>query len=173
MVMSAFGSANQGMSEWNLGKKTWHETKRQMALKEIQSAEEVRLMQNRLDELVGAQTAKYGSAGVKLEGSPMDIINATQREGLSEIEYKKMLDLAQIAEMRRAGRLAKKAGGVAASGALMSGIGNFAGSMEKIFSMGLAGETGQQGWAMKNPATGRVSRSNAGGGFNWWSLLGS
>ena len=163
------GSMSSGMTSYKMGKESWKQAKREMFYKETQSAEEVLRMEMSLEEIKGTQKAKYGASGVTSEGTPMDVMLATEREGRREIEYKKLMDFYQLLEMRKAGRLAKKAGQYALWGGIAGAVGSL-GSMGAS-AAGYTGDQGGSAYKSKSPQSGQRS-GGSGGGFNYWSLLG-
>jgi len=118
------GTMASGMTSYEQGKQTWHNTVRQMAEQEIVDAETTRRMENQLSGLEGTQAARYGASGVEMEGSPADVMLATEREGRQGIAYKEMMDQTKLLEMRKAGRQAKKAGQMALWGSIAGTVGN-------------------------------------------------
>lgn len=176
--MSSLGTMSTGMTEYNKSKYAWHTTRREMAYKTVQSAEEVRQMENELAEIEGVQKTRYAASGVRTdEGSPMDVQLATLREGRHQIEFKKAMDAAEIFEMRKAGRLQKKAGQMALWGSIATTVGNTASSVfANIAGQGQAAGSPFDSLAsskMKNPVSGKMGAGGGSGGFNFFSLLGS
>lgn len=172
MITSAVGSWSQGYTSYKMGAEQWHQARREMAYKNIQSAEEVRQMENELAEIEGQQKSRYGASGVKMEGSPADVMLATEREGRHQIEYKQMMDRFQVMEIRRAGRLAKKAGQMAfISGAFLGG-GQAAGGIGSALSKSGSPFDSLASSKMKSPYSGKMGAGGGSGGFNFLSLLG-
>jgi len=122
-IMGTFGSASSAMTSYQAGKAQNKLAQREATYKEVQSAEEARRMENELATLGGVQKTRYAASGVRTdEGSPMDVMLQTQREGQREIEFKKLMDAVQASEIRKAGKLAEKAGGYGALGSLFTGL---------------------------------------------------
>jgi hypothetical protein len=131
-VMGSIGSFSQGMTQYQAGKEQMRTAKRQSYYKMAQSKAEVAKMEADLSKLQGTQKARYGASGVKMEGSPMDVMLATEREGRNTIAYKKLMDMAQVQELLRAGKLAQRAGGMAALGSTISGFSNIGSGAYKM-----------------------------------------
>jgi hypothetical protein len=89
-------------------------------------------MRRQLEELKGEQQAKYAASGVKTtEGSPMDVMIATERMGQEAIFERGLWAHIEAAFMKKAGRLIKRA-------ATMSNI-----TSAFSFGMNAAGQIGQ------------------------------
>lgn len=155
-MSSWFGGFTSGVTSWEQGKEQWKQAKRSMQYQEEswaaqneysqrKSAEETRREENRLAEILGTQKAAYGASGVKTtEGSPMDVMLATEREGNNQIAYRSYMEqfqrdyeqamhMHQLYETQQAGRLAKKAGAYAMYGSWMAGTGQVGSSIGNYF----------------------------------------
>ena len=175
-----------GMTEYYKGKEAWRQTKREMGYQRLQSAEEVRRMENELEEIKGVEKTQYAASGVRTdEGSPMDVMLDTEREGRYRISFKKFMDAAQLFEMRKAGRLQKRAGEMALWGSAASvmgqiiatAVGGLAGGAAGAMAGSMSGQGTSSGsdYQMRSPFGRRYSSfgRGSGGGFNYWSLLGN
>ncbi len=177
MSVGGFANAGQAMTAWNEGKEQWHITRKEMAMKVLENQIENEQIENRIKELKGAQKAKYAASGVKgTEGSAADVVLTTEREGYRQLGIKKAFDVMNLAMMRSAGRLAKRAGGMAAMGAFFSSIGNAAYSTYSALSNRNSGGQNKSG---SNPGanegdygTSDVYSPYYSGGGGGWSLLG-
>lgn len=150
VATSGLSSISQGITSWKKGEEENKIAKRKAGYLAIESAEEERRMKMELEELQGKQAAKYGASGVRSEGSPMDVMLSTQREGQKEIDFKKLMNAIKIRETLKAGALAKKAGTSGAIGSVLSGIANVGG---QVYSL-LGSDKDVTGYKMKNPMTG-------------------
>lgn len=143
-MSSVIGSFSGAVTSYQQGKETKKTAYRQATYYEregrlaTQKAEEARTQRSKeLDQLYGSQRARYSASGItQHEGSPQEVMKKSMEEGNAELERIRYWgEQAAISyrtmayETRKAGRLAKKAGTMAAWGQGMQGAASLAGGI--------------------------------------------
>ena len=135
--------------------------------------EETRRANMELDQIIGAQKARFAASGVKVsEGSPADVMAGTKTEGereityaaqmrQEEINYKKQLAAFQVFETMKASKIASLKGQVGAWGTVVKGTVSGA-----QMGMGASGGGGGGGWGSVGGMGGVSSAST-------WNFFGS
>jgi hypothetical protein len=136
-MSGAIGSFGGAVTSWKMGAEqkkiayrqaTYYERQGKLA---TQKAEEERTQRSKeLDQLYGSQRARYSASGVtQYEGSPQEVIKKSMEEGNAELDCirywgERAAESYRIMawESRKAGRLAKHAGEMAAWGQAAQGV---------------------------------------------------
>ena len=133
-AMSAFGQYQSGKSEQEaqefnatIAEREAQLIKKGARLDEYRSRKQLR-------RLTGSQVAAYGSSGVELTGSPLDVIQDTIADAELEIAINKFnaemgakSRVSSAQRMREAGKDARTASMIKAGSTLLSSAGNYAG----------------------------------------------
>ncbi len=121
------GSFSGAVTSWKMGAEQkkiayrmadYEETRRQQ--QEVKQIETLRSAKS-------TQRAAYGASGVRREGSPIEVELETQRLGERAIEESNYWSRVKQYEVKKAGRLAKKAGQMEAWGQVGQGVGSIVG----------------------------------------------
>ncbi len=121
-TFQALGKANEGMTAYNKGKQEAKLLKRQAMYTRVRGEEEAQDIEQATISAASTQRAQYGASGVKMEGSPLEVMLNTELEGATAAKRTRFWANVQAWELMKAGKMAKKAGGYAALGSLFSGI---------------------------------------------------
>lgn len=140
-VVSVFGAISQGQQAADAARYDAQVAERNAVIARQQAAADAQAQQRDARRRIGAARAAYGSAGVDLEGSPLDALeesaanaeldrqNILYRGRLREIGYTD-----QAASSRVAGSQAESAGYMRAGSALLSGGARTASMIEPLLT---------------------------------------
>lgn len=120
--VSAYNSYQAGKDAKNLaGKKA--------ALKEMEVQEALRVKQAEIDRTKSAQKVGFAKAGVMLQGTPLDVLRDTMKEGnLQKKNIRRTGDL-QIEAIKASGRSAFNQGVMGSVTSITGGVASIAGGM--------------------------------------------
>ena len=141
-LLQAYGSYRQGKAE----KKA---ANARAALEMEAATDQANYKRDQLKKLIASQTVAYAKSGVTLEGSPLLVMEETEREGLAEADKIERTGRRRAEAERQAGRDAFT-GGLIGAGASLASAG-YSAYKGGVFS-GSAGNASANTW--RNPNTG-------------------
>lgn len=123
IVATGVAAGTSAYNSYQAGKDSKSLAGKKAALKEMEVQETLRVKQAEIDRTKSAQTVGFAKAGVMLQGTPLDVLRDTMKEGnLQKKNIRRTGDL-QIEAIKASGRSAFNQGVMGAVGSIAGGVG--------------------------------------------------
>lgn len=121
IIISVASTAYSAYSSYQAGREEKREHKKVAEQRRIQAAQRAKIEEKRHRSIIASQRARYGAAGLTMEGTPLLVQMESMRESEEELTRIRAGGEVMAQASERAGRQAQRSGYVEAGGAVLGG----------------------------------------------------